>query len=166
MPPAEDPGIHLPSVGLPHLLRGAAPVTDEPALNGAPHSLLVEADTGGRDFAIDASDAPNATDTDIDQLTDVLIPLVLKEVPGGTATTRTYTATSDGLLGRQFDVEKDGKPVLRIRDFAAGGRFYTLVAKSAFGVDDPAVDQFLYSFHVLPGAPATNATPAANAVGK
>jgi hypothetical protein len=148
----------------------AAPkVTEKPAEpDGLPHSVLMETDSGGRDFAVDVSDA---TATDIDQVTDTLVPLMLKQVPGGTADIRTYAATFEGLLGRQFDIEKNGKPDLRVRVFLAGDRLYALVAKSVFGVDDPAVDQFLYSFHVLPdaatnGAAAVNAAPTTNSIDK
>ncbi len=134
-------------------------VTNKPETAQEPRSLVLETDTGGRDFAVDANDAPNVTD--IDQLTDAAIPFMLQDVKGGQVGTRTYVATFEGLMGRQLDITAPGQPTIRVRIFLAGGRAYTLVAKSAFGAEDPAVSDFLYSFHVLPGTPpvVSNATP-------
>jgi hypothetical protein len=131
-------------------------VEDKAALpDGTPHSFTADLDSGVRDFAIEANDAPGTRD--IDQLVDAMIPLMLKGIPKGEVTSHTYAATIEGLMGRQLDISVGGKPIYRVHVFLAGGRLYTIVAKSALGVDDPAVDQFLYSFHTLPGAPAANA---------
>jgi hypothetical protein len=134
-------------------------VTDKPAQpDGTPHSLLLEADGGGRDFAIDANDAPGETRS-IDTLSDGVAQLMTADIPAK-PTIKTYAATAEGLMGREFELEENGRPMARVRVFLAGGRFYTLVAKSVFGVDDPAVDDFLTSFHAEAGVGTNQAQPA------
>jgi hypothetical protein len=131
-------------------------VTDTPAQpDGTARSLNAEADGGGRDFAINAHDAPDNAKT-IDELADSAAQLIAKELKAET-TVKTYVATTEGVMGRQFDVTVGGRPAARVRVFLAGGHFYVLAAKSDYGLEDPAVDTFLYSFHPAAAA-TTNAT--------
>jgi hypothetical protein len=131
-------------------------VTETPAQpDGTPRSMNADADVGDRDFAINVNEAPDSGKT-IDALSDSAAQLIASELKAET-TVKTYAATEDGLMGRQFDVTTGGRPVARVRVFLAGGRFYVLAAKSAYGLADPAVDDFLYSFHAA-SAGAANAT--------
>jgi len=155
-PPPATKEYAYPAWGFRISFQSPPKVTDAPAQpDGTPRSFNAEADGGGRDFAINANDAPDNGKT-IDALADSAAELIAKELKAET-TIKTYAATTEGVMGRQFDVTDGGRPVARVRVFLAGGRFYVLAAKSAYGLEDPAVDDFLYSFHASSAA-ATNAT--------
>jgi len=146
----------------------APPATkDDPAgPDGSPHNFLAEAHTHDYDFVVTAFDARN-DQRGVDAFADSVGPGLAKAV-GGEAQVKTYVATFENLMGRQILIEKDGKPFATMRVFQAGGRYYEVVAVSNYGPSDPAVDDFLYSFHALdangavtndiaPAAPAANA---------
>ena len=123
-------------------------VTDQPATAaGAPHTVLVEADAGGRDFAISIAEGTNPG-TDIDQVTTEAA-VEMTRAAGGEASVRTYAATAEGVMGRELTFTRSGRPVAKARLYLEGGRFYVLAAKSLLGTDDPAVDDFLTSFRLI-----------------
>ncbi|HVN00217.1 MAG TPA: hypothetical protein VMT68_08385 [Caulobacteraceae bacterium] len=163
-PPAATKEYAYPAWGFRISFASPPQVTDKPAQpDGTPHSVVAESDGGGRDFAISATDAADVG-VSVDQLTDRLAQMMAGDLKGE-ATIKTYAATAEGLDGRQFDLKQGGRPVARVRVFLAGGRFYTLAAKSAFGLEDPAVGDFLSSFHAsqapVGGTNATAPSPGA-----
>jgi hypothetical protein len=148
-----------PAWGFRVSFQASPQATDKPAQpDGTPHSLLLEADSGGRDFAIDANDAQGETRS-IDTLADGVAQLMVADIDAK-PTIKTNAATAEGLIGRQFDLEQNGRPMARVRVFLKGGRFYTLVAKSVFGIDDPAIDGFFHSFHAEAGGATNSIQPA------
>ena len=126
-----------------------------------PNALLVEANAGGRDFAVWAADVSKASMT-LDDLASSSSNHVAKGL-GATASIPTYAAAGEGVEGRDYTFTKDGQWLASMHVFLAGGRFYEVIAKSAFGEDDPAVKTFLFSFTTLGGAPAANSAAASNA---
>jgi hypothetical protein len=144
-----------------------APVTkDEPGAGSSPHNFLAEAHTHDYDFVVTAFDAPDGR-PDLDTFADGVGPSLAKAM-GGEAQVKTYVATFENLMGRQIQIDKDGKPFATMRVFQTGGRLYEVLAVSNLGPSDPAVDDFLYSFHAIdPSGAVTNgiapAAPAANA---
>jgi hypothetical protein len=151
-----------PALGFSISLPAPPKVTDEPAgADGSPHMVTVEADDGIRNDAVSITDAPDPQ-KDIDSLTKAAADAMAKGLdaePG----MPTYAATAEGVDGREFVLSKGGRPGAKVRLFLAGGRFYVLAAKSSAGVDDPAVDDFLTSFHVIAAKPPAPNAPAANA---
>jgi hypothetical protein len=130
--------------------------TDVPATPSQPAEVLIGATSGPRDFAV--SVAPVADPSrDLDSLDEDAAARMAKAM-GGEASNLAYAATPEGLLGRELVITKSGQSVAKIRLYVAGGRFYILVAKSALGVGDPAVDDFLTSFHAATKAPTNAAT--------
>lgn len=150
-------------------------VTVTPAGKGGspPASTMVEANADGLDFAVNVTDASDATESTDDMLQSA--PDAVAESLGMDVGPRTYAAVGH-INGREVRFDKDGKPVMRMRFFFAGNSFYEVSADSSSkGPDDPRVKAFLDSFRMLqgPGAaktslppptpPAANAAPAANA---
>jgi hypothetical protein len=136
-------------------------ITDTPAAaDGSSARTFVAATvTGGRDFGVSVNDASGST-TDIDALTDVLIPMMSKGFDA-VAGTRAYVATADGVLGREVVFSKNGRPYIDVRMFLANDKFYAVTASSDLGLDDPALKDFIISFHIT-GKPSA-ADPVANA---
>jgi hypothetical protein len=123
-----------------------------------PNSGLVEATGSGRDFAVWAADV-SKSNMSLDDLASNAADHVARGM-GAAVGVRTYAATGDGVLGREFQLTQGDKWVMTVRVFLAGGKFYEVIAKSDRGKDDPAVQAFLTSFHTLGAAPAAaNATP-------
>jgi hypothetical protein len=122
--------------------------------NLTPNAYLVEANAGGRDFAVWAADISRAN-LSLDDLASETSENVSKGLDA-TPSIQAYASTSEGVMGREFTFTKDAKWQATVRVFVAGGRAYQVIAKSAFGQDDPAVSDFLSSFHTLGGAPAAN----------
>jgi hypothetical protein len=156
-----------PSWGFKASFQTPPAITDQPASadGSTPHNFLAEAHTHDYDFVVTAFDV--SAQPDIDTLSDDLGSRLAKYV-GGQVAGKTYVATFENLMGREIQISKDGKPFATMRVFVAGDRFYQVVAVSNFGPSDPAVDDFLYSFHALdahghvtndsaPAAPASNA---------
>jgi hypothetical protein len=138
----------------------AAPV--ETKLPGAPNGATpsadrVEASADGRHFAVWAADV-SRTGMALDDLAKAASGFIAKQMKA-TAGAPAYVATSDGVLGREYQLTSGGKWRATLRVFLAGGRFYEVIGSSPLGQDDPAVKDFLISFHTL-GAPAAagNAT--------
>ena len=132
----------------------AAPVeTKQPgAPNGStPNADRVDSSADGRHFAVWAADV-SKTGMSLDDLAKAASGFIAKQM-GATAGVPTYTATSDGTLGREYQLMTGGKWRATLRVFLAGGRFYEVIGSSPLGQDDPAVKDFLFSFHTI-GAPS------------
>jgi hypothetical protein len=143
---------------------GQPKVTETAAKGAAPASVLAESHVGADDFAVNVIDARSATATPDQLLADA--PKVIASGMGVDVGAVTYAATDD-VTGRQVRLDSDGKPVVLLRIFYAGGRLYEISANSAKGVADPAVSAFLGSFRLLeppaPAAPSANSAAASNA---
>ena len=122
-------------------------VTDEPASadGSRPHTLLVEASSGGRDFAVTATDASQASNSPDEMLSQA--PQLVANSMGGTVDTTTYVATG-AVVGREVRINKAGKPMMVLRVFVSNGRLYQVGAASVLGLGDPAVKTFLDSFRL------------------
>jgi hypothetical protein len=136
-------------------------ITDRPGWpdGSEVHADIVESSGGGRDFAVWVGDVSRAN-LSIDELTDGAAKHVADGL-GGEPGVRTYVATSEGVMGREVPIKKQGAIFVNMRVFLAGGRFYEVVGNSSMGPDDPAVRAFLDSFHVtgMPLAAPANAAP-------
>jgi hypothetical protein len=138
-------------------------IKEEPAAadGSTPHNFLAEAHTHNHDFFVAAFDAPG-DNKGVDAFADSVGPAFAKAV-GGEARGTTYVATFEDLMGREIPIDKDGKPFATMRVFQAGGRYYEVGAVSNYGPSDPAVNDFLYSFHAIDakGAVTNDIAPAA-----
>jgi hypothetical protein len=127
----------------------------------AGHSLLVASDTDLHQFEVFAIEQPSAGQS-IDEFADAAGPTVAHSV-GGEVESHTYVATvqlTDQAMGREILITKHDRPLVKMRVYVVGGRYYQIVARSRFGPSDPAAVAFLDSFKILPTAPAAaNATP-------
>jgi hypothetical protein len=142
--------------------------TDTPVQGDKPHGFLAEYQDGSHDFAVLTVDTSRPP-TDLDEMADAAAGF-LAQSSGSVAGVKAYAATSDGVDGREVALTKGGRTIATLRFFVAGGRFYQVAARSILGGDDPAVKDFLFSFHALSGAPeagdnalATNAVANATA---
>lgn len=139
-----------------------------------PQSTMVEANANGLDFAVNVTDASNATGS-TDEMLDSAPDAVAQSL-GVDVGPRTYAAVGR-INGREVRFDKNDKPVLLMRFFFASDKFYEVSADSSKGLTDPQVKAFLDSFRLLQGpgahkgappqaaanaAPAANATPAAS----
>jgi hypothetical protein len=156
-----------PSWGFKASFQTQPVIKDEPASadGSTPHNFLAEAHTHDYDFVVTAfnvAQSPSDLDTLSDDLGSRLAKASGRQVEG-----TTYVATFENLMGREIQVSKDGKSFATMRVFVAGNRFYEVYAASNHGPSDPAVVDFLYSFHALdahgdvtndiaPAAPASN----------
>jgi hypothetical protein len=132
----------------------AAPVeTKQPAApNGAtPNADRVESSADGRHFAVWAADV-SKTGMSLDDLAKAASGFIAKQMRAS-AGVPTYVATGDGVMGREYHLTQGGKWQATMRVFLVGGRFYEVIGKSTLGEDDPAVKDFLVSFHTLGGPP-------------
>jgi hypothetical protein len=140
-------------------------VTDSRASGSEPHYLLVESEQAGRQFAVYAGEGLHA-DATIDAVGPDAAQRFAKAM-GGEVGPMTYASTAAGVLGREFEIDRNGKPYAAVRVFIANGRFYEVGAQSVLGPDDPAAKDFLDSFRITAaprGAPPpisgqTNAAP-------
>jgi hypothetical protein len=162
-----------PSWGFKASFQTPPVIKDEPASadGSTPHNFLAEAHTHDDDFVVTACECSQAP-TDLDGLSDYLGAHFAKGV-GGQVEGKTYVATFENLMGREVQISKGGKPFATLRVFAVGGRSYQVVAISNYGPSDPAVSDFLYSFHALDAhgdvtndiAPAASASNAPSSTG-
>jgi len=138
-------------------------VTDKVAPGTGAHVIVVRSQSVGRDFAVTITQVDSKID--IDSLADPASDAMAKVVDGKVSY-RTYVATAEGALGREHVVAKDGREEMRVRFYRSGSRFYTLIAKSHWGLaavtdpseNDPSIESgtdkdagvrvFLGSFHV------------------
>jgi hypothetical protein len=128
--------------------------TDTPAQGANPHAFLAEYQDGSHDFAVLTVET-SRTPADLDEMADAASGF-LAQSSGSVAGIKAYAATSDGLDGREVELTKGGRTIATLRFFLEGGKFYQVAARSTLGGDDPAVKDFLFSFHTLGGAPAAN----------
>ena len=52
-------------------------------------------------------------------------------------------------MGREFLLDRPGRPAARVRVFVANKHLYEIIAQSALGPDDPETSNFLASFRLL-----------------
>jgi hypothetical protein len=161
VPPAGMKDYDYQALGFSVSFPAAPKRTDVAATASQPAEVLIGAESGPRDFAVSVSEVADRS-RDLDSLANDAAARMAQSL-GGAASNLAYAATPQGLLGRELVITRSGQPVAKIRLYLADGRFYILVAKSALGVDDPAVEDFLTSFHTV-GKPPTNAA-ATNAAG-
>ena len=143
-------------------------VTDKVDPGTGAHVIVVRSQSVGRDFAVTVTDVDPPRPyhhMDIDSLADPASDAMAKAVDGKVSY-RTYVATAEGALGREHVVAKDGREAMRVRFYRSGARFYTVTAKSHWGLavvtdpsdNDPSIESgtdndagvrvFLGSFHV------------------
>ena len=148
-----------PDWGFGATFPGKPTVTETQASATSAHSLLVEANVGGDDFAInviDASTAEGMPSEILDRAQKVLADSQQLDVGANNP------VPLGAITGREVRFDKDGKPVMLSRLFMINGELYEVNATSQKGVTDPSVKAFLDSFHLVAG-PTPPATPAANA---
>jgi hypothetical protein len=133
--------------------KAGAPDGSEPA------SLMVETSGPKRDFGVWAGDVSRLGQT-LDELASNGSQHVAQGMHG-TLGVRAYAATAEAVDGYEYPLMKEGKWYGVMRVFLVNGRFYEVIAESAYGEDDPAVKDFLGSFHIIgappPAAPANAA---------
>jgi hypothetical protein len=135
-------------------------VTETAASATQAHALLVEANVGDSDFAvnvIDAAGAEGAPSEILDRTQQARAQSQDLEV--GTST----PVPLGDITGREVRYDKDGTPAMLSHLFMINGRLYEVNATSAKGPTDPAVKAFLDSFHLVATADAPADIAAANA---
>jgi ABC-type amino acid transport substrate-binding protein len=132
-------------------------VVEAPPGSGRPHMLMLESKQAGRVFALSAREGVRPG-VDIDQIGPDLARQAAQAM-GGELGVMSYTSTGQGVLGREFAITKDGKPLATVRSYLANGRFYEIAAQSVLGQDDPAVKDFLDSFQITAAPPAVPPPP-------
>ena len=85
-----------------------------------PDADLVEAVGGGRDFAVWVADV-SKSNLSLDDLASNAADHVSKGI-GANIGIQTYAATGDGVMGREYQLTKNGKSVVTLRVFLAGGK--------------------------------------------
>jgi hypothetical protein len=159
VPPTRMQPYDYPALGFSVSFPAPPDRTDVPATPSQTAEAVIGVKSGPRDFAVTVAELADPS-RDLDSLAEDAAARMAKSM-GGEASNLAYAATPEGLLGRELVINKGGRSVAKIRIYVAGGRFYILVAESALGVDDPAVDDFLTSFHATARAPTNAATNAA-----
>ncbi|HEY3887140.1 MAG TPA: hypothetical protein VGL73_01105 [Caulobacteraceae bacterium] len=137
-----------PSWGFAVSFRGAPTVTDTPAApdGSTAHTLLVESSLAGRDDLVNVIDGSSSAKSEDQALADA--PATLAGSVGGTLGPITYAATGE-TIGREFVLNRQGRPPARVRIFVANKHLYELIAQSSLGTDDPETANFLTSFRLL-----------------
>jgi hypothetical protein len=128
--------------------RGPPKETDYPASPDGTkaHTLLVESTLAGRDQLVNVIDGSGSSKSEDQALSDA--PAGLARYVGGTLGPITYAATGE-VMGREFLLNRPGRPVTRVRVFVANKRLYQIIAQSPLGPDDPETKSFLASFRLL-----------------
>jgi hypothetical protein len=143
-----------PAWGFAVSFRGPPKETDYPAsADGTKaHTFLAESSLAGRDDLVNVIDGSGSNKSDDRALADA--PAALASYVGGTLGPVTYAATAAGVMGRDFLINRPGRPAARARVFVANKRLYEVIGQSVLGPDDPENDAFLSSFRLLaPSAP-------------
>lgn len=137
-----------PTWGFAVSFRGPPTVTDTPAAadGSTVHTLTVEASVGGRDNLVNVIDGSGSTKSEDQALSDA--PATLASSVGGTLGPITYAATGQ-TIGREFLLNRQGKPPARVQIFVANKHLYELIAASDRGSTDPETSNFLASFRLL-----------------
>jgi len=128
--------------------RGTPKVTDTPAAadGSTVHTLLVESSVAGRDNLVNVIDGSGSAKSEDQALEDA--PATLASAMGGTLGPITYAASGQ-TIGREFLLNRQGKPSARVRIFVANKHLYELIAQSDRGPDDPETANFLALFRLL-----------------
>ena len=137
-----------PGWGYAASFRATPKETDYPASpDGAKrHTFLVESSLAGRDDLVNVVDGSGSTKSEDQALSDA--PAALASYVGGTLGPITYVATGK-VVGREFLLNRPGRPAARVRVFVANQHLYEIIAQSALGPDDPETSSFLGSFRLL-----------------
>jgi hypothetical protein len=151
----------FPALGFAATFPAAPKVTDTPASadGSSPHTVVVEANAGGYDFAVNVIDASQATESTDEML--AAAPQAVAQAAELDVGPSTNTAVGR-FAGREVRFDKAGKPAMLMRFFFVGDRFYEVSGNSPKGPTDPSVKAFLDSFHVLNGGGPAEPAPAAN----
>jgi hypothetical protein len=137
-----------PTWGFAVSFRGPPKETDSPAAadGSTVHTLLVESALGGRDDVVNVIDGSGSTKSEDQAVSDA--PASLARALGGTLGPLTYAATGK-VMGREFLLNRRGRPPARVRIFVASKHLYEIIAQSPRGPDDPETTAFLTSFRLL-----------------
>src|ERR1700722_14959861 len=137
-----------PSWGFAVSFRGAPKETDYPAsADGTKaHTFLVESALAGRDELVNVIDGSGSSKSEDQALSDA--PATLASSVGGTLGPITYAATGK-VIGREFLLNRQGRPPARVRVFVANKHLYEIIAQSPLGPDDREIADFLASFRLL-----------------
>jgi hypothetical protein len=111
------------------------------------HSIFIETVQGGHDDVVNVIDATGSTKPDDQILADT--PAWIAGNVDGTIGPVTYAATGK-VIGREFTIQRPGRPLARARVFVANKHVYQLISESPRGPDDPESMTFLTSFRLLP----------------
>jgi hypothetical protein len=122
--------------------------TDTPAAadGTTAHTFLIESVLAGRDNLVNVIDGSNSTKSDDQALSDA--PGVLATAVSGTLGPISYVATG-AVVGREFLINRQGKPASRVRVFVSNKHLYEVISQSSLGPDDPETTAFLDSFRLL-----------------
>jgi hypothetical protein len=139
-----------PAWGFAVAFRGPPKVTDIPATADGKgrHGFLVESVLAGRDDLVNVVDGTGSPKTEDQALNDA--PNNLAKSVGGTLGPITYAATGK-VMGREFLINRAGRPSARARVFVSHQHLYEVISQSSLGPDDPDSTMFLDLFHLLPG---------------
>ncbi|MBV9995478.1 MAG: hypothetical protein JO127_09710 [Caulobacteraceae bacterium] len=137
-----------PAWGFAASFRAPPKETDTPASpdGKSAHTFLVEGGAGGRDNLVYVIDGSSSTKSDDQALTDA--PGALAKSVGGTLGPITY-ASSGTVMGREFLLNRHGRPASKVRIFVAGKHLYEVISQSPLGPDDSETAEFLASFRLL-----------------
>ena len=136
-----------PSWGFAVSFRGAPKETDYPASSDGTkaHTFLVESSLAGRDELVNVIDGSGSSKSEDQALSDA--PATLASDVGGTLGPITYAATGK-VIGREFLLNRQGRPPAHVRVFVANKHLYELIAQSPLGPDDPEITDFLALFRL------------------
>jgi hypothetical protein len=137
-----------PAWGFAVSFRGPPKETDYPASadGSKAHTFLVESSLAGRDDLVNVIDGSGSSKSEDQALSDA--PAGLARFVGGTLGPITYAAIGK-VVGREFLLNRPGRPAARVRVFVANRRLYQIIAQSSLGPDDPEAMSFLASFRLL-----------------
>ena len=137
-----------PAWGYAASFRAQPKETDYPAsADGTKrHTFLVESTLAGRDDLVNVVDGSGSPKSEDQALSDA--PAALASYVGGTLGPITYVATGK-VVGREFVLNRPGRPPARVRVFVSNQHLYEIIAQSALGPDDPETSSFLSSFRLL-----------------
>ena len=137
-----------PGWGFAVSFRGPPKESDYPvSSDGAKaHTFLVESSLAARDQLVNVIDGSGSTKSEDQALSDA--PAALAGSVGGALGSITYAATGK-VVGREFLLNRPGRPAARVRVFVANQHLYEIIAQSPLGPDDPETTSFLASFRLL-----------------
>jgi hypothetical protein len=139
-----------PAWGFAVSFRNPPVVTDTPgsADGTAAHTFLVESNAAGRDFLVLVIDGSRSTKSDDEALNDA--PANLAKSVNGQLGPITYAAVG-AVTGREFILNRAGRPAGKVRIFVANKRLYEIIGQSSLGPDESEVGEFFDSFRLTGG---------------